>query len=46
MIIDIHTHNFAGKAEAVAESAQQFGIDRFILLGEVLRFGTLPPLTR
>ena len=42
MIIDIHTHNFAGKAEAVAASAAHFGIDRFILLGDVLRYGTLP----
>jgi predicted TIM-barrel fold metal-dependent hydrolase len=42
MIIDIHTHNFAGKAEAVASSAAHFGIDRFILLGDVLRYGTLP----
>jgi predicted TIM-barrel fold metal-dependent hydrolase len=42
MIIDIHTHNFAGSAEAVISSTAQYGIDRFVLLGDVLRYGELP----
>ncbi len=42
MILDIHTHNFAGQAEDVAAAALRNGVDRFIFLGDVLRHGALP----
>ena len=42
MILDIHTHNFKGQADAVAASALAHGIDRFLFLGDVLRHGDQP----
>ncbi len=39
MILDIHTHNFKGQADAVATAAIAHGIDRFLFLGDVLRYG-------
>ncbi|MBQ9368823.1 MAG: amidohydrolase family protein [Victivallales bacterium] len=42
MILDIHTHNFKGHADEVAASAAAHGIDRFIFLGDVLRYGDQP----
>lgn len=42
MIIDIHTHNFTGRTEAVVTAAKQHGIDRIVFLGDVFRFGLYP----
>lgn len=42
MILDIHTHNVAGRANEVLAASVNNGIDRIILLGDVLRNGTLP----
>ncbi|HPY90971.1 MAG TPA: hypothetical protein PLE92_10445 [Lentisphaeria bacterium] len=42
MILDIHTHNFKGQADAVAAAAFAHGIDRFLFLGDVLRYGDQP----
>ena len=43
MIIDIHTHNFAwGETSAIVAGAKRNGIDRIVLLGDVLRHGYYP----
>ena len=43
MIIDIHTHNFERQGTApVVEGAKRNGIDKIVLLGDVLRHGYYP----
>lgn len=43
MIIDIHTHNFERQGTApIVEGAKRNGIDRIVLLGDVLRHGYYP----
>lgn len=43
MIYDIHTHNMQHQGCGILmEQARQHGIDRFLLLGDVLRYGEFP----
>ena len=42
MVLDIHTHNLAGRTDTVVAEAERHGIDRIVLLGDVLRHGALP----
>ncbi|MBQ6473721.1 MAG: amidohydrolase family protein [Victivallales bacterium] len=42
MVIDIHTHNFRGRERQLAEEARLHGIERYVLLGDVLRDGAQP----
>ena len=44
MIIDIHTHNFQGREELLAAEAAAHDIERFVLLGDVLRNGEQPTI--
>lgn len=46
MILDIHTHNFKGRADEVAASAAAHGIDRFIFLGMCCGTATNQPPSR
>lgn len=42
MIIDIHTHDFAGYEDSVPAELKRHGVDYFVNLGDVLRFGEFP----
>ena len=42
MIIDIHTHNITNSVDTAAAAAIAAGIDRFVMLGDVLRCGESP----
>lgn len=42
MILDIHTHNFLGQGDIVADQAAKHGVEKFVNLGDVLRFGDEP----
>ncbi|MDD5728269.1 MAG: amidohydrolase family protein [Victivallales bacterium] len=42
MIIDIHTHNTLADAASLLEAAARNGVEKAVLLGDVLRFGNCP----
>ena len=42
MIFDIHTHNFKASSRDLYGEAKRHGIDRILLLGDVLRHGETP----